>query len=194
MAVNRRAFWVGAILIAAIVAVIVVRSTGDSSSTATRPNRPAPQTGRAAADGKQLAAAQTPVDINLEALALPRGEPAEEGRNPFRFQPKAPPPPPPEPPAPSPKTMSSNASAEPMVPVVPAGPPPPPPIPLKFIGIVGKADGTKIAVLSDGRKTHHGIEGQDIDGRYRILKIGAESVEIAYIDGRGRQTIRLTGQ
>ena len=40
----------------------------------------------------------------------------------------------------------------------------------------------------------HGKEGDIIDGRYRILKIGTESIEMAYLDGRGRQTIRLTGQ
>ena len=40
----------------------------------------------------------------------------------------------------------------------------------------------------------HGKEGDIIDGRYRILKIGTESIEMAYPDGRGRQTIRLTGQ
>jgi hypothetical protein len=80
------------------------------------------------------------------------------------------------------------------MPMVPTGPPPPPPIPLKFIGLVEKIDGTKIAVLSDGRRPHSGVEGQEIDGRYRILKIGTESIEMAYLDGRGRQTIRLTGQ
>jgi hypothetical protein len=76
----------------------------------------------------------------------------------------------------------------------PSGPPPPPPIGLKFIGIVealGQAQ--KIAVLSDGRNVFHGREGDIIEGRYRILRIGAESLEIAYADGRGRQTIRLTG-
>ena len=76
----------------------------------------------------------------------------------------------------------------------PSGPPPPPPIPLKFIGLVEKADGTRIAVLSDGRRPYHGVEGQELEGQYRILKIGAESLEIAYLDGRGRQTIRLSGK
>ena len=80
------------------------------------------------------------------------------------------------------------------VPTVPSGPPPPPPIPLKFIGIVQKADGTRIAVLSDGRKPVSGVEGQEVAGQYRILKIGNDSIEMQYIDGRGRQTIRLTGQ
>ena len=39
-----------------------------------------------------------------------------------------------------------------------------------------------------------GVEGEIILGRYQILKIGNESIEMAYPDGRGRQTIRLTGQ
>jgi hypothetical protein len=76
----------------------------------------------------------------------------------------------------------------------PKPPPPPPPITLKFIGIVQKADGTRIAVLSDGKRPYYGVDGQDIEGQYRILKIGQESIEISYIDGRGRQTIRLSGQ
>ena len=54
--------------------------------------------------------------------------------------------------------------------------------------------GEKIAILSDGRNApFYGKEGAIIEGRYRILKIGVESVELAYADGRGRQTIRLTG-
>ena len=58
----------------------------------------------------------------------------------------------------------------------------------------GAADGEKIAILSDGRNApFYGKEGAIIEGRYRILKIGVESVELAYADGRGRQTIRLTG-
>jgi hypothetical protein len=40
----------------------------------------------------------------------------------------------------------------------------------------------------------YGKDGDTIDGRYRIVKIGAESVEVTHLDGRGRQVIRLTGQ
>ena len=40
----------------------------------------------------------------------------------------------------------------------------------------------------------NGKEGDIIDGRYRLLKIGVESADLAYVDGRGRQTIRLSGQ
>ncbi len=53
----------------------------------------------------------------------------------------------------------------------------------------------KVAVLTDGRGApFYGKEGDVVEGRYRILKIGVESIDIAYADGRGRQTIRLTGQ
>ena len=70
-----------------------------------------------------------------------------------------------------------------------------PPIVLKFIGTV-EAPGRsaqKIAVLSDGRNVFHGREGDIIEGQFKILRIGTESIDMAYLDGRGRQTIRLTG-
>ena len=66
---------------------------------------------------------------------------------------------------------------------------------MKFIGVIEATErAQKIAVLSDGRNLpFYGREGDIIEGRYRILKIGVESIELAYVDGRGRQTIRLTG-
>ena len=79
----------------------------------------------------------------------------------------------------------------PTAPPVPAGPPP---IPLKFIGVVQRANGVRWAVLSDGKLTVYGREADIIDGQYRIVSIGAESIELSYADGRGRQTVRLTGQ
>jgi hypothetical protein len=137
------------------------------------------------------------VDVHLKELTRPRGQPANQGRNPFRFRPQAPPrqPDPPPRPVASPGPVGlGNESAGPVIPPAPVGPPPPPPITLKCIGILEKVDGTKIAVLSDGRGTYHGVEGQEIAGRYKIVRIGVESIEVSYIDGRGRTTIRLTGQ
>ena len=49
------------------------------------------------------------------------------------------------------------------------------------------------SILSDGRGIYQGREGDIIEGRYRIVRIGLESVEMTYLDGRGRQTIRLSG-
>jgi hypothetical protein len=76
----------------------------------------------------------------------------------------------------------------------PPPPPPPPPIALKFIGIVSGEQSTgKVAVLSDGKFVYYGREGDIIEGRYRVVRIGEESIQMEYLDGRGRQTIRLTG-
>ena len=79
---------------------------------------------------------------------------------------------------------------------MPTGPPPPPPIALKFIGILDlPGRSPKVAILSDTRgNVFHGKEGDIIEGRYKVLKIGVESLELSYVDGRGRQTIRLSGQ
>jgi hypothetical protein len=51
-------------------------------------------------------------------------------------------------------------------------------------------------MLTDGKGgvPIYGEEGDVVEGRYKILKIGVESIEMAYLDGRGRQTIRLSGQ
>ena len=123
--------------------------------------------------------------VHLPALGEPRPKPVEAERNLFRFKPRATPPPPPAP--------TTLASPPPPMPTGPPTPPPPPRITLKFIGTFAK-NGEKWAILSDSTgRTDYGKEGQEIQGRYRILKIGVESIDIAYLDGTGRQTIRLTG-
>src|SRR5947207_1888819 len=94
------------------------------------------------------------------------------------------------PPAPPPRPVGGTQPPPP-----PPPPPPVPPIALKFIG-VGDAPppGKRVAVLSDGRGAPvYGHEGETVLGQYRILRIGAESIEMSYLDGRGRQTIRLSG-
>lgn len=78
--------------------------------------------------------------------------------------------------------------------VGPLEPPQLPRIPLKFIGQMQSEKTGRVAVLTDGRGVIYGRENQIILGRYRILKIGVESIELAYLDGGGRQTIRQTGQ
>jgi hypothetical protein len=80
-------------------------------------------------------------------------------------------------------------------PPVPEGPPPPPPIPLKYIGLIEDVPGKgKIAAFSDCRTTMRGREGEIIAGQYRLVRIGLESVVLEYVDGRGRTTIRMSGQ
>jgi hypothetical protein len=156
------------------------------------PSSPAPSASTTAPPRAQQSRTQPSAAVGavkLDALTAERQPPSDTPRNPFRYQPK-PAPPPPKPVAPLP---SGNGSAG--MPVgVPTGPPPTPPIPLKFIGILTRANGVQWAVLSDGKVPIHGREGDIVDGRYRIVKIGTESNELTYLDGRGRQVVRLTGQ
>ena len=155
------------------------------------PSASAPVRAARAAKQAQQAAEVEPVgEVKLKSLTAERDEPSQATRNPFRFQPK-PVPAPPKPVAAPPKPVD----AAPPKPLPPPGPPPAPPIPLKFIGVVTKQDGVKWAVLTDGKSPpFHGRDGDNIDGRYKIVKIGEESIEMTHIDGRGRQVIRLTGQ
>lgn len=136
------------------------------------------------------------LEIRLAQLDAVAPEPAEASRDPFRFRPAAPPPPPT--PAGQPGSGGAPTTGAPPVgaPVEPSGPPvapPPPPISFKFIGVLSQAAAGRIAVLSDGKFVYHGREGDIIEGRYRVVKIGEESIQLEYVDGRGRQTIRLSG-
>ncbi len=135
---------------------------------------------------RTTAPAPSTIDVHLQALSAERAKPVSAERDLFRFKPKAAPPPPP------------RLTQPPPVAPVPTGPPPPPPlppIPYKFVGLVEVPGQSKrIAVLSDGRSAPvFGREGDIIEGRYRIVQIGAESIEMEYLDGRGRQRIRLSG-
>jgi hypothetical protein len=171
-------------LVVALIAILVKVWPGTSGAPPVTSNRPANTSaprppGRATEPG-------TPV-VHLQTLNDDRPRPEGAERNLFRFRTKAP--------APAPSPVAT-APVQPAVPAAPPGPPQPPPlapITLKFIGLIGP-DNAKIAILSDGQNPPFlGKEGAIIEGRYRILKIGVESVELSYADGRGRQTIRLTG-
>lgn len=152
----------------------------------------APQTAGATGGRPDRAAAPAAIDpgaleVNLKALEGEDIAPRMSGRDPFGFR-AAPPPPPPSPVA----ARAPDAGED--GPAGPAPPPPPPPIALKFIGLLVEGPSArKIAVLSDGRYVFHGREGDIIEGRFRVVRIGDESIQMEHIDGRGRQTIRLSG-
>lgn len=183
MAPEQRRLWLLAVL-ALVLAGAAYRLW--SAAPRTVAGRTASTSGNAARaqDGPP---AMTAPDVHLEALVQERVQPGEADRNPFRFRPRT------TPPAPTPPVTKPPVTA-------PPGPPPPPavpPIALKFIGIWELTEQKrKVAVLTDGKGgvPIYGSEGDTVEGRYKILRIGAESIEMAYLDGRGRQTIRLTGQ
>jgi hypothetical protein len=185
MAVDRRRLLIGGAV--GVVVVLALAGLWPSAPPA-RPSAPpgAAQPARPKAELGPMA------PVKLDDLKASREGPGEAGRNPFRFQPK-PAPPPPKMVAPPPQTTLIE---QPRVNLPPPGPPPAPPIPLKLIGVLERANGVKWAVLTDGKSPSpmSGRDGEIIDGRYMIVKIGTESVEMTYADGRGRQVIRLTGQ
>ncbi len=175
------------LLLAALVIVgtgIVVwrlpSTTADDAGTAVRPGGrgAAPQAGSAVGD------------IRLESLEHRADEDSKPSRDVFRFGARR-------------EESAESSASRPVNPVpvdpgppAPTGPPPPPPIPLRFIGYMDQpGEAPRVAVLSDGRgNVFNGKEGDIIEGRYRVLRIGTDSADLIYVDGRGRQTIRLSGQ
>jgi hypothetical protein len=198
MADNQRKqlVWLAALLVA-LAAVVAwqfwPRASAAPADTAAARTGAAADARRGRPAGGAAATVGPPPHVNLDALEARRADPTLAARNPFRMQAAVPP--------------SSPVAPQP-VPVAPPGggaagsgtgapeaPPPPPPISLKFIGTVApsSAPAGRIAVLSDGKYVYYGREGDIIEGRYRLVKIGEESLQIEYVDGRGRQTLRLSG-
>ena len=176
---RRRLLAAGATVALLAAALVAMQDDGPAGPAGTPSNRASVTTARQA---------DMPViDVRLEVLTDRRAEPAETLRNPFRFTPM-----------PDPAAATSGRSAGPNTPPipVPTGPPGPPPIPLRFIGLLdAPSQAVRVAILSDGRgHVFYGKEGDIIEGRYTVLSIGADTAELSYLDGRGRQTIRLSGQ
>ena len=177
---ERRRQLVLAVLVA-VLGVLLYRAWPQTAAPAPGASNP-----RSAAKPGQTAEVAAP-DVHLEALQAERPKPSGKTRNLFRFGRTERPressaaPAPPAPPPPS-KMAPTTAGA--------------PPIPLKFVGTM-QVGGRTMAVLSDAsglqRNPVYGFEGDTILGQYRLVRVSAESIEMTYLDGRGRQTIRFSG-
>jgi hypothetical protein len=157
-----------------------------AGSSGPAPGVSAKQVPRPSQGAVDAAPPRSVTEVGLDALEAPPPAPVDSGRNPFRFASRVR----------DAGEAGGGAVAPPPVtiPPSPPGPSGPPPIPLRFIGLVDAPGQTaRLAVLSDGRDVFHGREGDIIDGRYRIIRIGVESIEMSHVDGRGRQLIRLSG-
>ncbi len=136
--------------------------------------------------------------VRLDEMVVDRSDPEAERRNPFRFGAR---------PSLSPSEPGGGAepAPAPVAPVrgvdlpVPAPSAPLPDrtveVPLTFIGFV-ESPGIegRVVVLTDGETVFHGRVGDVIDGRYRLVGLGVESVDVERIDGRGQQTLRLSSE
>ena len=184
MTLSPRRLLLVAALLGGVIALVVWRlpvySVDDAGTTA-----------RATPGANQAAGNNAVGDIRLETLDKPTAPPVSHRRNAFQFESRPEPAPTGGPQAGAGRATGPGATG-------PVGPPPPPPIPLRFIGYldqVGETATQRVAVLSDGRgNVFNGREGDIIEGRYRVLRIGTDSADLIYVDGRGRQTIRLSGQ
>ena len=177
---SRPRSWLLILLGAVVVALVYSVMWSNGAAVAPPPSAP-PRDAKAAQEQK---IDPNELKVRLEALQVPRPEDVGVERNPFRFQPKAAPPPP-RPPV---------EETGPPQPPQPIGPPPPPPIPLKLMGFIDLPGGGKLASLADCKgATFSAAEGKTVDGQYRVVKIGIESITIEFINGKGRQTLRVEG-
>jgi hypothetical protein len=109
-------------------------------------------------------------------------------------------PPPPAPKTPDPKIIPGSkkgaavaAAGQPPAEVKPAEPvkPPPPPIPFKFYGFSDRKGGIKRAFFLEGEDIFVAAEGDMIKRRYKVVKIGLNSVEVEDTQHQHKQTLPL---
>lgn len=114
-------------------------------------------------------------------------------RNLFQFGARKPKvtPPPAEAPKPEPSASKPSASSS-------DGPPPEPPKPtappvtMKYYGYVNRpGDARKRAFLMDGEEIFVAVEGEVIKKRYRVVRIGINSLVVEDMDFKSQQTLPL---
>lgn len=134
------------------------------------------------------AAATTGVtDVKLELLTSDAGEFTSPQRDPFHFKPK----PAPVVAAPPPRPVTT----------APATPPPPPVVQrtdkaeqvLKYVGFITAESGVRIATIvyapgNSPATTLAEVEGSSIEGRFRILRIEPDAVEVTELGGDGQRS------
>ena len=94
-----------------------------------------------------------------------------------------------------PKPVATGVKVEelpPAGPPAPPPPPPPPPITLKFFGFANKPGEPRKAFLSQGDDVFIAVEGDIVDRRYKVIRIGPTSVEVEDVLYNNRQSIPLT--
>lgn len=98
-----------------------------------------------------------------------------------------------------PKGPEPKVPLKPLIPVVanneppkPSGPPPPPPINLKYYGYTSpRIGGGKTAFFLDGEDILVAKEGDTLKRRYKLVRIGVNSVVMEDTESKRQQTIPL---
>jgi len=72
---------------------------------------------------------------------------------------------------------------------------PPAPIPLRFFGYTVQARaGNRRAIFLDGEEIHVASEGDVLKKRYKVVRIGVNSVVVEDIEQKNEQTLRLVSE
>ncbi len=178
-----------ALMVIAVISLAYVFSRPQNPAAAAAPaasKAPAAkrQPGRRAPVAAVTAAESLDPTLRLGLLRSSEGVKYEgSGRNVFRAQAEEP----------LPKAKETPLKDQKKLPPQPAGPPPPPPINLKFYGFANKPGETaKKIFLSEGDTIFIASEGDVVNRRYKVVKIGQNSVEIEDLLNNNKQTIPLS--
>ena len=91
------------------------------------------------------------------------------------------------------RSLEEAPIPQPLAPALtPTGPPPPPPINLRFYGFASKPGESKKVFLSQGEDIFIAAEGDIVNRRYRVVRIGVNSVEVEDLLDKRRQVLPLT--
>lgn len=167
----------GAVLALGLVAALYFWWRSGAPSTASASGAPA---------GAAPVGAEPDVPrIDLGRLESPKSRTAAGRRDLFDFG--AAPTPPPTPP---PVTV-----ATPVPVVAPPTPTPPPPLNIRYVGVIDGKQGVKVAVfLTEREEVLTGQAGQLVGNRFRVVRIGLESVDIQEAGSDHTRRIPLGGK
>ncbi|MEX2260624.1 MAG: hypothetical protein WD696_01665 [Bryobacteraceae bacterium] len=133
--------------------------------------------------------------LRLDLLAAAQSVNREGGgRNLFQF---STPPAPPAPKEPEPKIIPKTpeqiaAEKASLAKAAEPAKPPPPPIGLKFYGYSSpRLSGKRRAFFLDGDEIHVAEEGQTVKKRYKLIRIGVNSVVMEDVESKHQQTLPL---
>lgn len=135
------------------------------------------------APGTGLASLPRVVDLRLDDLEREPGRFSSQ-RDPFRFAvEKPPPPPPPRVDESAMRRAMREAREKEQRAIEPAAPPSPqpPPVDVTYLGSFGPAN-RRLAVFSNGSEIFNVFEGDRLNGKFYLVRIGLESADIGFVD------------
>ena len=167
-------------LLGLLVVVLALRFWPRGSGDASAPRR----AGAVGTTARPAGSATTPSEIPPPAFRDGRGEiGGSVVRNVFAFHVPPPPTPKPLPPAPTPIPVPGQAQfigPRLPTPTPTATPIVPPAIPYRAIGVFGPRD-KPIVTFEDGPRLINAREGDVLDGRFILRRVGRESVDFAFV-------------